>query len=227
MGMYDTFFGKYICPVCGAVVAFEEQTKQYERMLDEFFLGDYVDRADVNHFYTFTKECPKCRTSQEVALAIRNGQYAAIVLNQKGSGIGIEQIPNIEANYERHRIYERMCAAGIGEDLYQDAEEPKQMHIGDRIFALQAEWTVDEVYWEKLKEDVAAAMRMFYDEAFVYRVHKDSIRRIIRISKNRFTNNVTVAVRENGNLESEEKWTQEASKIRYLKDRHCVLVKIE
>lgn len=53
MGMFDTFWGEYKCPVCENIVRFEEQTKDYERILEDFYLGDYVDRGNRNYFYEF------------------------------------------------------------------------------------------------------------------------------------------------------------------------------
>ncbi len=53
MGMFDTFWGEYKCPACGNIVKFEEQTKDYERILEDFYLGDYVDRGNRNYFYEF------------------------------------------------------------------------------------------------------------------------------------------------------------------------------
>ena len=35
MGMFDTFWGKYICPGCNREIQFKEQTKDYEAMCHE------------------------------------------------------------------------------------------------------------------------------------------------------------------------------------------------
>ncbi len=50
MGMFDTFWGEYKCPACGNIVRFEEQTKDYYCVLEDFYLGDFIDRGNRNYF---------------------------------------------------------------------------------------------------------------------------------------------------------------------------------
>ena len=48
MGMFDTFIGEVVCPYCGEIHEFEEQTKSYDCTLDNFLIGDYVDKGNTN-----------------------------------------------------------------------------------------------------------------------------------------------------------------------------------
>ena len=106
MGMYDTFWGKYKCPNCGKEVQFEEQTKRYECLLEDFYLGDYVDRGNRNYFYDFVDVCPECGEQNEIYLAIRHGQYVGVYVGRESSEMEITKLDNIEDGYERRIMYD-------------------------------------------------------------------------------------------------------------------------
>ncbi len=109
MGMYDTFWGKYICPGCHKEIQFEEQTKNYERCLEDFKLGDYIDRGNRNYFYTFRYECPSCGKETGLSIGIRHGQYVGVYFAEEARKIDPNTLENIEDDYQRHREYEDMC----------------------------------------------------------------------------------------------------------------------
>ncbi len=113
MGRFDTFWGEYKCPVCGNKVKFEEQTKDYNCILEDFYMGDYMDRGNRNYFYEFESSCPKCHTAHNISLAIRRGQFVGVFFKNEADEINIMDLDNIEDGYQRRVDYERMCANKI------------------------------------------------------------------------------------------------------------------
>ncbi len=99
MGMYDTFWGSYKCDFCGTIVEFKETTKDYERLLEDFKPGNYVDRGDRNYYYEFKSECPKCHQVHDMSIAIRRGQYVGVFYKYEADNINILDIENIEETY--------------------------------------------------------------------------------------------------------------------------------
>ena len=154
MGMFDTFWGKYKCPNCEHTVQFEEQTKRYECILEDFYLGDYVDRGNRNYFYDFEHECPVCHSNNEVYIAIRRGQYVGVYVGRESSEMEITKLENIEDGYARRRAYEHICERKLGYDNPIKSDEPlEQRHVGDHITALKTDWEILEVYKEVLDDD--------------------------------------------------------------------------
>ena len=47
MGMFDTFLGTTQCPNCGSEVKLYEQTKNYECLMQDFKVGDYIDKGNL------------------------------------------------------------------------------------------------------------------------------------------------------------------------------------
>ena len=182
MGMFDTFYGEYVCPECGKTVQFEEQTKDYERALEEFYLGDYIDKADRSYYYAFINRCPYCGKDTAVYMAVVKGQFAHIFASDSQVP-PIETLGNIEKGYARNRRYEAMCDAMLGfEDIpWANAKELKFYHPGEIIHALQKDWTVDHVY--KIVE-IPGTPSLFSHSTKrtrVYAVHCGEISRIIEI----------------------------------------------
>ena len=58
MGMFDTFLGTTQCPNCGSEVKLYEQTKNYECLMQDFKVGDDIDKGNLNYFYEFEQVCP-------------------------------------------------------------------------------------------------------------------------------------------------------------------------
>ncbi len=147
MGMFDTFWGEYRCPDCGNIVGFEEQTKDYGCLLEDFYLGDYVDRGNRNYFYEFESYCPKCHAPHEISLAIRRGQYVGIFFKNEADEINILELENIEDGYQRRIDYEKMCSEKLGSE--SSLEKLEKKHVGDIINALKTDWKIEEVYARK------------------------------------------------------------------------------
>lgn len=172
MGMYDSFWGKYICPRCKKQVDFEEQTKDYGRDLNDFMLGDYIDKANKDYFYNFTYECPHCNKETDLSIGVRKGQYVGVYFASDTEKMDPKELENIEEGYQRKREYEEMCSRKLGyEETEEWAEKLIALKVGDRLFALQTEWEVLEVYLEELKPEIEEKefMRILYHPTVVYR----------------------------------------------------------
>ena len=172
MGVFDTFWGEYKCPTCGNIVRFEEQTKDYYCVLEDFYLGDFMDRGNRNYFYEFESYCPKCHTANDISLAIRRGQFVGIFFKYEADEINILDLDNIEDGYQRRIDYEKMCADKIGKECLSIKLDVK--HVGDFIEALRTRWKVEEVYAEIIKQRAMLSMALF-----IYRVTDGINRRVI------------------------------------------------
>lgn len=191
MGMYDTFWGKYICPGCNKEIQFEEQTKDYERCLEDFKLGDYIDRGNRNYFYDFTYECPCCGEETELSIGIRHGQYVVVYFTEEARKIDPNTLENIEDGYQRHREYEEKCREMLGSARIEAKEVPFAPYkVGETIKALEADWKVLEAYKEEYvgypedEEKRELHMKLFYHPSYVYRVKNGETFRIIVIRLN-------------------------------------------
>lgn len=203
MGMYDTFWGTYICPGCNKEIQFEEQTKDYERSLEDFKLGDYIDRGNRNYFYEFTYECPCCGEETALSIGIKNGQYVGVYFAEEAKGIDPNTLENIEDGYQRHREYEAMCREMYGiADFDNSKGELVQYKVGDKIRALDADWEVLEVYKEEFidypddDERRKDFMKLFFRPSYVYRARNGDTYRIIVIRSNRINTNMWYEVYE-------------------------------
>ncbi len=226
MGMFDTFWGEYKCPACGNIVRFEEQTKDYERILEDFYLGDYVDRGNRNYFYEFESYCPKCHTAHDISLAIRRGQYVGIYFKYEADEIDIMDLDNIEDGYQRNRDFDKMCEKKIGHESIKKRDALEQKHVGEYIGALRTQWKIEEVYKEELKELSCKGSTFFYRDNFIYRVSSGSVRRIIAVYKHNFLHELNVFVRED-DLEQKDNWSDDEHNSRYILQHGCKLVRIE
>ena len=184
MGMYDTFWGSYKCPACDKTVHFEEQTYDYNCVLEDFVLGDYIDRGNRNYYYKFESYCPYCHEKHTIALVIRRGQFVGIFQDYEVDEINIEDFENIEDGYLRNRIYERMCSMMIGKELtpLEGTNEPEVLRPGEEIEALGTTWIVDESYIVRTKVEVHKAL---WGEERVYKVHSGDTKRILSMQKKR------------------------------------------
>ena len=61
MGCFDTFVGKVRCPHCKEDAHFYEQTKNYDCLMQDFKVGDYIDKGNANYFYKFEYTCQHCK----------------------------------------------------------------------------------------------------------------------------------------------------------------------
>lgn len=183
MGMFDTFWGRYTCLKCNHTVNFEEQTKKYYCVLEDFVVGDYVDRGNQNYYYKFASECPFCGEENPIALAIRRGQFVCILPEQEADEIDILSFDNIEDGYARNRLYEQMCARKVGyerENLDRNIDL-KLLKPGDTIDALKSEWIVDESYIVRKRS--MSALGSLWGDKNVYKVHSEDGKRILCMQK--------------------------------------------
>ncbi|WP_044937873.1 hypothetical protein [Pseudobutyrivibrio sp. LB2011] len=108
MGLFDIFHGIYKCKHCNLSFTFIEQTKDYERHLEDFYLGDYIDRGNRNYFYDFEYQCPICGTINRISIAVRRGQYVGVYASERTKSINILDLDNIEDGFYRKNTQERV-----------------------------------------------------------------------------------------------------------------------
>ncbi|MCR5196191.1 MAG: hypothetical protein K6D38_07710 [Pseudobutyrivibrio sp.] len=106
MGLFDTFRGSYKCDSCKEIFDFQEQTKDYENLLKDFYLGDYVDKGHRNYFYDFEYECPKCKSVNNISIAIRRGQFVDVISTETAETTNILELYNIKEGHQRNQNYE-------------------------------------------------------------------------------------------------------------------------
>lgn len=228
MGMFDTFYGNYKCPSCGSLVKFEEQTKDYDCCLQEFFLGDYVDRGNRNYYYTFSSNCPGCRKQHEISLAIRNGQFAKVLFRHEADETDIMSIENIEDGYECRLIYERKCMEKIGSEEPVPADfKLEQMHVGGTVEVLRTKWMIEEVYQEKPIENEEKPKSIFFcDKNYIYRVSDGIDKRILVTRINPFMGDLHISIVED-TFEQKEKWENEDYGRRFILQSGSKLARLE
>ena len=199
MGMFDSFFGKYRCEECGSSISFEEQTKAYECVLRDFYLGDYVEGENKNYYYRFENTCPKCKHENKLAIAIRNGQYVDVISADEADATPITAFSNIAYGLERKRMYDENCKAMLGEEMYARKVSFIGKKVGDEIQALGEKWIIDKIYViQHRRTDKAGELFHSMDEfrggSYLINVHNDKCNRVILIGYSRFCHcyNITV-----------------------------------
>lgn len=158
MGLYDTFVGEIICPICNKMHTFEEQTKNYECMMETFMLGDYIDKGNRNYVYVFDWYCKKTSQPFKVGIAIRKGQIVKFLINDEIKNSDIENLDNVEKGLGKRLQYEKDCkeASGFPEETLSYDLNP--LPEGYKFTAFNVEWEIIRLYRTKkdfiLKEDV-------------------------------------------------------------------------
>ncbi len=223
MGMYDTFWGKYKCPACGETVKFEEQTKDLESLLEDFYPGDYCDRGNRDYWYTFENECENCHSVNVISLAIRRGQYLRPYLKTEADQIDIKSLDNIEDGYYRKHRYDEMCKKKLG--WQEEDGEHIRKHVGDTIKVLRTLWTIEEVYTEELLATSNPRVKCFYEDNSIYRVTDGTDRRVIVVRNNRFLSRQMIWVCDD-NLKQDDR-TGEGTDTSYILQSNCKLVRVE
>ena len=173
MGCFDTFVGNVECPHCKEDTRFLKQTKNYDRLLQDFKVGDYIDKGNANYFYEFEYPCEYCKKNITIYAAIRRGQLVGYYTDV--SNLNINSMENIEENYQRNLEYKAMCKVGYGTDkcIY---EENKSFAVGDIIHILGRDWIVETVFEERVKQNIDNELLLdFYNFRFsnnrCYKVH--------------------------------------------------------
>ncbi len=231
MGMFDTFMGDLICRKCDAVMRIEEQTKDFDCCLEEFYVGDYVDRANVNKYFESDQpvECPNCHEKHKLSFAIKNGQFVGIYYQDQVKSQSINDLDNVPEHYERKRMYEKMCQAKIGVDPPKRVKMLHRRHVGDFITVLCTKWTIKEVYREVLIEEKGERKkhpaRIFYENNNIYRVTDGADDRIVVERLNMFSGEKRLSVKIDS-FEQKDNRSRE-DKDRYKIQYGCRLVRIE
>ena len=210
MGMFDTFWGEYKCPACGNIVKFEEQTKDYECILEDFYLGDYMDRGNRNYFYEFESWCANCHTPHMISLAIRRGQYVGIYFKDDADKMDIMDLENIEDGYWRNREYDRMCLEKLGSETTQDASV-REKHVGDYINLLRTRWKIEEVWEETASKRIKKrGWGILFQNAVLYRVSDGTCKRSVIVSDKNILQTIFIDV--GVDIDQMDKWMNECGR---------------
>lgn len=176
MGCFDTFVGSVECSHCKEKTRFYEQTKNYDCLLQDFKVGDYIDKGNTNYFYKFEYPCEYCKKNITIYAAIRRGQLIGYYTDV--SNIEINSMENIEENFQRNLEYKAMCEVGYGIDecIY---EENKTFAVGDTIHILGRDWIVETVFKERVKQNIdnerlLSLYKMRFRENRCYKVHDNN-----------------------------------------------------
>lgn len=236
MGMFDTFYGKIRCPYCGELHDFEEQTKSYECVMENFKLGDYIDRGNQTYIYPFEAVCYKYKKLFKANIFIVKGQIVKFANEEfESKDININKLKNIEEGLGWKLDYQERCKQGIGYNNdfrafgfirheYEKTnwkEHPKK--IGNRLFALNNDWLITGVYKEIFNEDNKNSFmyelnRHQFDESYIYQVTNKLGNRIARVAKKYIQ-----LMYDNG---LKTKWDSDNPKAYFIQDG-CKLEKIE
>lgn len=200
MGMFDTFHGKIRCPQCGELHDFEEQTKSYNCVMEDFKIGDYIDKANENYIYPFDAYCYKYKTSFTGSIIVVRGQIIKFVNTFELEQIkDINVLKNIEEGLGWRLDYEERCKQGVGYNndtkafgyvRYEYEQSNWQEHpkrAGDRLFALNNDWLITEVYKEILTNDKSNNCNYLYEgwyrDNYVYKVTDKLGDRMARVTE--------------------------------------------
>ncbi len=101
MGLYDTVRGEYRCDECRKIISVEEQTKDFERLLKDYYPGDYLDDLKANFYYHFSSRCPYCGFDHDICIAVRSGQYLLLLYDYEAEKIDIMDFENFKIEGSR------------------------------------------------------------------------------------------------------------------------------
>jgi len=153
MGMFDTFVGDVVCPYCGELHEFQEQTKGYDCLLSEFYMGDYIDKGNANYIYTFDWFCDKDNSKVfDVGIAIRKGQIVKFLVNEEIEELKnspLEVLDNIEDGLGKRLLYEKVCKEANGQPREELKFELNPLPEGFKFVAFGVEWEVIKLYRQK------------------------------------------------------------------------------
>ena len=203
MGMFDEFIVDYICPECGKKMHFRSQVHGFDNILSEFYIGDYIDKANVNCYYEmeYAVHCEFCGAYiYDIVFAIRNGQYVDVLSKEEAMKKPIEQYENIEEEYQRKRIYERYCEEMCGKEEtdYDSPEKILAIKVGDTVNLLRHTWKIEERFKVvKRHEDLFPTedISLFnLCEKYVFRASCDGEKRLLFYKYNKLTDKTRVYV---------------------------------
>jgi len=150
MGMYDTFLGEVKCPYCGETHEFEDQIKSYECSLENYHIGDYVDRSNTNYIHKFKWWCDNDRSKLfDVGIAIRKGQIVKFLINDEIETINIMDLNNIEDGLGRRLLYEKTCREADGYPKEELKYKLNPYSEGYKFIAFGVEWEVIKFYMQR------------------------------------------------------------------------------
>lgn len=149
--------------------------------MQEFKVGDYIDKGNANYFWKFEYPCDYCEEFITIYAAIVKGQLVGYYTNV--DRLDMNSMENIEENYQRNLEYKAMCESGYGYDkcLY---DKENLFDVGDVIWVLERDWIVEEIFEEHLIEHKDVRVASFHKCLFrnnrVYKVYdKDGNKRLI------------------------------------------------
>lgn len=215
MGMFDTFYGDIKCPHCNKNYKFEEQTKNYECLLQEFEVGDYIDKGNQNYLYNFESYCPHCKNKNKISLAIRRGQFIGIFIEDEINITQLLQMDNIEDGLTKNNRHKKRCEDMLGPDKNIIDLNTLSIEPGNTITVLEKDWIIDEVFKEKSNKENPS--RIFFKDNFIVRVHNNNTQRILVLRDNQPAR-LTLPT-----FEQKEKWTEDDYETRYITQYNCTI----
>lgn len=205
MGMFDTFIGEVKCPKCHKVFNFEEQTKDYECILADLKLGDYVSSPVYVHpscglprrdyYYCFDYKCPSCGAESTYAIVIKDLQIVDFITKEEATEEFLSAAHQIEPFFQRKKEWKNMAAKLEGFDEFADAKYKKDEFLstlskGDNIILFGKEFTIDKVYRASIADLPANAIyHIWYDNAYFLKGHfPEGEERVVELNIGEFRN---------------------------------------
>ena len=161
MGMFDTFHGKVECPNCHEIFTFDEQTKDYESILADFYIGDYVPSPSYTHpaygepmrdyYYMFSYVCPHCKKEHYYAIAIKNLQIVSFMPVEYATEQELEGLSNVQPYLYRKLRRKTRKAKLIGIDEFPDKklldlDYVENLKVGDVVSIFDTSFVINKIY---------------------------------------------------------------------------------
>lgn len=190
MGLFDTFHGQVICPYCKQEQNFSDQTKEYECGMNDFLLGDYIDKANQTYVYKTDAICLKDTNKKfNINIIIKKGQIIKFANDKELKTININSLKNIEEGLGKKQIYLDHCNKGIGFAKEQIDFNKHPFSKEEKIIALNTTWDILECHKLLFNEDLEGNdklrnfVRCTFEDSFIYKVKSNIGQRYIKVDK--------------------------------------------
>ena len=201
MGMFDTFHGEVICPHCNTRFKVEEQTKNYDCLLNDMYIGDYVAAPSYIHpaygepkrsyYYKFEAECPHCHKTHNYAIAIKDLQIVAFLRDEDATEDELNGLNNVKPHLYRYIKWELNKAALQGVDEFPDSQLLDKgfidnIAIGDTVKVFDTDFKVNRVLVADIDETkkMSGLEKIWYGKRIFLEVYKDTLKRLLILDLN-------------------------------------------